>query len=309
MTSLPRHQSDTTVTLTGPWRRPVQMLAAQTYGGHKSVHDEASAAELGLAGAPIEGPTHFSQFEPLAATMWGDDWFRSGCLSAHFQTMVVEGEEVRAQMTIDGPGRTSARIDANKADGTPVLSGTASIGNTEPTELSVRLELARAKTLAPLYVIDELTIGQRSVSERAVAMGLDDHLGSLYPFTLREKLRAMTEHLAYHESSETPWAKAVVPFEMLSVLAYSAPMTPGFRVRQPSVGLFIDLEVKVIDGPVFVGQAYRCEHQIVALGSSRKTESYWTRSSLFDRDRIVAEVLLHQGVFTASYPGYPSPLP
>ena len=309
MTSLPRHQSDTTITLTGPWRRPVQMLAAQTYGGHKSVHDDASAAELGLPGAPIEGPTHFSQFEPLAATLWGDEWFRSGCVSAHFQTMVVEGEEVRAQMTIDEPGRTFARIDAVKADGTPVLCGTASIGSTESTELSVRLESAQAKTVAPLYVIDELTIGQRNASERAVIMGFDDHLGNLYPFTLREKLRAMTEHLAYHESGDTPWARAVVPFEMLSVLAYSAPMTPGFRVRQPSVGLFIDLEVKVIDGPVFVGQEYRCEHEIVALGSSRKTESYWTRSTLFDRDRIVAEVLLHQGVFTASYPGYPSPAP
>ena len=269
------------------------------------MHDDASAAELGLPGAPIEGPTHFSQFEPLAASLWGDEWFTSGCISAHFQTMVVEGEEVRAQMTIDGVGAKIASISAEKGDHTPVLTGTASIGADQTTELDERLAAAKAKPLARLQVIDQLVIGGTSVGEKAVTMGFDDHLGNLYPFTLREKLDAITESINYHSSAEaTPWGEAVVPFEMLSVLAYSVPMSPGFRVSQPSVGLFIDLEVKVLDGSVFVGRSYRCEHEIVALGSSRKTESYWTRSTLLEGTRPVASVLLHQGVFTASYPGY-----
>ena len=42
---------DTEVTLTGPWRSPAQMLADQEYDGHASVHDEATASSLGLAGA------------------------------------------------------------------------------------------------------------------------------------------------------------------------------------------------------------------------------------------------------------------
>ena len=79
------------------------MLAEQSYGGHTSVHDEETAASLDLAGAPIEGPTHFSQFDPLLAILWGDRWFAHGCLSAHFQTMVVEGEEVRTTVTVSGP--------------------------------------------------------------------------------------------------------------------------------------------------------------------------------------------------------------
>lgn len=41
------------------------MLAEQTYDGHKSIHDDAMAADLGLRAGPIEGPTHFSQFDPL----------------------------------------------------------------------------------------------------------------------------------------------------------------------------------------------------------------------------------------------------
>ena len=58
-------------TLVGPFRAPRQMLAEQEYDGHTSVHDDATAGALGLPGAPIEGPTHFSQFDPLAVALWG----------------------------------------------------------------------------------------------------------------------------------------------------------------------------------------------------------------------------------------------
>src|SRR2546423_8649445 len=105
----------TEITLTGPMRSPAQMLAEQEVDGHTSVHDGETAASLGLAGAPIEGPTHFSQFDPLAVTLWGPAWFERGCISSHFQSMVVEGEQVQASMAATGPN--SARIEAHQADG------------------------------------------------------------------------------------------------------------------------------------------------------------------------------------------------
>jgi Transposase IS116/IS110/IS902 family len=50
---------------------------ARRSGGrlHASLHDGEAAASLGLIGAPIEGPTHFSQFDPLALALWGQNWF------------------------------------------------------------------------------------------------------------------------------------------------------------------------------------------------------------------------------------------
>src|SRR5204862_6354949 len=83
---------DTQLTVTGPWRAPAQMLADQEVDGHASVHDEATASSLGLLGAPIEGCTHFSQFDPLGFELWGQAWFERGCISSHFRTMVIEGE-------------------------------------------------------------------------------------------------------------------------------------------------------------------------------------------------------------------------
>ena len=86
----------TVPSLCGPLRQPRQMLADQRYDGHKSIHDDAMAEGLGLRAGPIEGPTHFSQFDPLLYHVFGKAWFETGCISAHYQNMVVEGEEVRA---------------------------------------------------------------------------------------------------------------------------------------------------------------------------------------------------------------------
>ena len=91
------------------------MLADQSYGGHASVHDDATAASLGLIAGPIEGPTHFSQFDPLLVDRWGQRWFSHGCMSAHFQTMVVEGEQVRASLTDDDKAADHVTVDAAKA--------------------------------------------------------------------------------------------------------------------------------------------------------------------------------------------------
>jgi hypothetical protein len=49
-------------------------------------------------------------------------------------------------------------------------------------------------------------------------------------------------------------------------------------------------------------------HEIVGIGQSRRVESYWTRTSITDPATgvLVATVLLHQGVFKASYDKYPA---
>jgi hypothetical protein len=74
---------DAPLAICGPMRRPHQMLATQEYDGHTSIHDDAMAEKLGFRAGPIEGPTHFSQFAPLLANLWGRTWFERGCFSAH----------------------------------------------------------------------------------------------------------------------------------------------------------------------------------------------------------------------------------
>ena len=298
----------TEITLIGPVRSPAQMLAEQSYDGHPSVHDGATATSLGLGGAPIEGPTHFSQFDPLAVALWGEAWFEHGCISAHFRNMVVAGEQVQASLTTTGP--TGATIEAQTTDGRPVLTGTASVGpDHHETELDARL--ARQGDPGELFIVDRLEVGARVVDDEPVAITHDDGNGPLYPFSLAQKLEQITEPHPWYTPDggrSSPWGRAVVPMEMISVLANKA--GKGFPVRTPSLGLFLDLEVRLLAGPVFVGQDYRVEREIVGLSQSRRTESYWTRTTLTDVDTgtVAAAVLLHSGVFKESYPGYPAEL-
>ena len=294
----------TEITLTGPLRSPAQMLQEQEVGGHSSIHDGDTAATLGLTGAPIEAPTHFSQIDPLGAALWGRAWFERGCVSCHFRTMVVEGEQVQAGATTSGP--TAARVEAHKADGTPVLVGTASIGpDHPPSELDERL--ARLGDPGDLFVVDQLELGMRS-EPREASVTRDDGNGPGYPFSLAEKLARITEPHPWYTAeggAASPWGRAVLPMEMISVL--SAKAGPAWPVRQPALGLFLDLEIRLVEGPVFVDQAYRLTHELVGLGQSRRTESYWTRTAITDAGtgRVVATVLLHSGVFKESYAGYP----
>jgi hypothetical protein len=292
--------------LCGPLRRPRQMLADQHYDGHKSIHDDATAEQLGLRAGPIEGPTHFSQFDPLLYQLWGQAWFETGCLSAHYQTMVVEGEEVRAFVRPPAPGEP-ARVWAEKRDGTPVLTGTASVGprvaGGEPTEIEHRIAKLRPPT--QLVINRDLRVGQTAARER-VRMGFDQHLGEGYPFTLADKLAVITEPCPWYTrdgGAQSPWGRAIVPREMISVLASSG---KALRGRGPAIGLFAGQEIRLIQGPIFVDHPYDLEREVIALSESPRTESVWIRTRVIDGETgaLAAEMILNSAVMKASYAAY-----
>lgn len=297
---------DTVLTLSGPLRRPRQMLADQEYGGHSSIHDDAMAEKLGFRAGPIEGPTHFSLFPPLLAKIWGQAWFERGCISSHYLNMVVEGEEVRAFAEIPPEGATSTRVWAEKADGTPVLEASASL---TPDGGATLLEkrMAELRPAGELLILADLKVGMTGAADERVRMDPDQHMGALYPFSLNQKLAAITETSPwYSDAAASPWGRAIIPLEMISVLAEYSNHQAKFPVKGPAVGLFADQEIRLIDGPLFVGEDYVIRREIAALAQSKRTESYWVRTRIFDATgtRQVAEMLLNHATLKASYAGY-----
>jgi hypothetical protein len=135
-------------------------------------------------------------------------------------------------------------------------------------------------------------------------MDPDQNMGALYPFSLRQKLKVITEPSPwYADAATSPWGRPIVPLEMISVLAeYTSPRA-RFPVKGPAVGLFADQEIRLIDGPLFVGEDYLIRREIVALAESRRTESYWIRTRIFDAGgkRVKAEMLLNHATLKDSY--------
>ena len=220
--------------------------------------------------------------------------------------MVVEGEEVRAFVALPHGGAASTTARAAKVDGTPVLEASVSIG---PTAGGTLLE-RRMKTLRPagrLVILADLTVGMRGSADEPVRMDMDQHMGPLYPFTLRQKLAKITENSPwYSDTAPSPWGRPVIPFEMVSVLAEYTVERAGFPVKSPAVGLFADLEIKMLDGPLFVGEDYLIRREIVALAQTKRTESYWTLTSIFNSTgtKLKAQTLLNHAKLKDSYPDY-----
>lgn len=294
---------DTDGALHGPWRQPRQMLHAQTYDAHASIHDDATAQKLGFKGGTIEGPTHFSQFAPLCVRLWGDAWFESGCISAHYRNAAYEGEDVQAIIEKPAAAAHHATIRMVKRDGTEILRGSASVGSDiPPSALDVRL--TELKPLADAVILHDITIGM-TTAPHTVRMDIDQHMGDLYPFSLAQKLKVITEPSPYYSGSDTPWRRPIIPIEMLSVLFQHTSKKDGLPVRGPAVGLFADQEIRVVKGPLFVGQDYLVQRKVVALSGSKRTESLWVRTEVRDVSQgLVATMLLNLATLKESYGPY-----
>jgi hypothetical protein len=291
--------------ISGPWRSPRQMLAAQEYDAHASIHDDATAQKLGFKGGTIEGPTHFSQFAPLGVALFGPHFLAKGCISAHYRAAAYEGEEVQAFAARPGEGELQTGIWMMKRDGTEVLRGTLSIGeDAGESALSARL-----KTLPPLeqpVLLADVKVGMKTAPQR-VRMDPDQNMGALYPFTLTQKLERITEPSPWYTTGEgSPFGRAIVPFEMISVLLQYSSKDAPLPSRGPAVGLFADQEIKLIDGPLFVGEDYEVTREVVALSGSRRTESMWVRTEVRKPgdDRVVAAMLLNHAILKDSYAPY-----
>jgi len=288
--------------LAGPWRTPRNMLAEQTYDNHASLHDDATAQKLGFKGGAVEGPTHYSQFAPLGYALWGQRWFEDGCCSAHYRSIAYDGEPVRAFIEKVPPGATLARTWMQKEDGTEVQAGTASVGPEAVTALDERL-----KTLPPLeprIILRDVEVGMK-LPRHEVVMAPNQHMGALYPFSLSEKLEKITEPSDWYAKA-SPWGGPIIPMEMISVLLQYSSRTGGFPTRGPVVGLFADQEIRLVKGPLLVGETYEIERQVEALSGSRRTESLWVRTRVYRKgtDELLATMLLNSASFKESYARY-----
>jgi len=148
----------------------------------------------------------------------------------------------------------------------------------------------------------------RNNLRQRVRMPFDQNMGELYPFSLRQKLEVITEDSPlYSGTADNPFGKPIIPMEMLSVLFQHRAREDRLPSRGPAVGLFADQEIRLLNGPLFVDQDYELEREVVALSGSRRTESLWVRTTVFDGAAgasPVATMLLNHAILKDSYARY-----
>jgi hypothetical protein len=143
-----------------------------------------------------------------------------------------------------------------------------------------------------------------------VVMRHDQHMGAFYPFSLADKLSVITELSPWYRgeggSAPSPWKRPIIPLEMVSVLFQYTADEHRFPTRGPVVGLFADQEIRLVEGPLFVGETYEIQREVVALSGSRRTESLWVKTTAYrpGTDRCVATMLLNAASIKESYAAY-----
>jgi hypothetical protein len=92
---------------------------------------------------------------------------------------------------------------------------------------------------------------------------------------------------------------------MISVLLNYTSKVDPFPVRGSTIGLFADQEIKLIEGPLFVGEDYEIEREVVALSESKRTESMWIRTSVYrpNSHNVIATMLLNSANLKESFIG------
>ena len=277
----------------GEWRRPVNDLRKQhVAGGHKSIHDRATAAAAGFSsGAPVHGTVHFSQLiTPLLVKIYGQAWFERGTISVIFRNIVSHLQPVKA--FIEKPRRQQpeqVRVWMEHLDGKLVFEGTASLG-IDRGETMVDKQLKRVKPIRGNLVFVPQKVGTITLETEHAKLEWGTNIGELFPFTPEEKLRIITEWHPWFgtgtedvcSASSSPWGgRPILPPEALNqIMLYTSPKSkwppePHNNLLPRGItpiGLFGGCDIKMHNGPVFLGQTYGMSRELVAKGETPKTE-------------------------------------
>jgi hypothetical protein len=265
--------------LYGPWRQS-RNLYNEIPG---SIHDDATAQKLGFRGGTVAGNVHFEMLVPLLLRAFGPRWFERGTLSIDFKYATTDREEVRGIVEVPPEGAKDAQVEVvmERPGDVVVGVGTASVGDP-----GVQTCLG-AKDLGK-YAAGEYTV-LRDVSP-----------GDLFPTktvtiarqVLEERMQVITDPLPWY-TGESPWGGPVLT-PTLMVQALATADTAFMRERQVrAVGLYGAIEIRNVNGPVFVDQSYVTSGKVVARGQSPKTEYIWYESYLEDAGgKRVAEMLM-----------------
>ncbi len=264
--------------LSGPFRQP-RNQHQQTAG---SIHNDEVAKPLGFRGGTVAGIIHHEQFPPLFLEAFGPRWFEQGSISIYYTSASTNEERARAFVELPPEGATDAQVPVwmDHENGMRVLEGTASVGEvSERTALRERYENRREP--GEVRILAMVPLG-KTMPERKVRLS---------PKEQESRRAVLTEDLDWYWR-DSPWggpiATPVTAFRLLNGAL-------DLRGKIGSaVGLYGAIEVRTLEGPIFVDREYTAQGKLLAVGETPKSEYLWWESTLTDpaSGRLVADLIM-----------------
>lgn len=268
---------------------------------HGTIHDDEVANKLGFRGGAIAGSIHLDQFGPALVETFGQQWFETGSLGLYFLHPLLDKEPVEG--TIDAGGSALPLAGSRCAvhmvtpDGTAVAEGTASVGDVaSPSPVTTRDR--RPCDPASLRMLSRTTIG----------MALPPVVESPYMGDQRERITngIMTAPLDWY-TGESPWGGAICSPLTISRIMTSSVMQPLEKLIGRAVGLYGALELRHVDGPLYLDEDYVVSGVLTHVSETPKTEVAWCdvqacRAS--DPEKVVATFTVMTRLLKASSPLY-----
>lgn len=262
--------------------------------GAGSIHDDATAEELGFRGGTVAGDVHMNQFPPVLVGIFGNAWFESGNLSLSFRNATLDLEEVQVFAEPLKPGENQVKVWMERADGLLVCEGTAAVGDHSASAL--RSKNMRACDPSELKILNRL--------EPGMSLGTYDVFASTDKQFDRYDTNVISDPMTWYRD-DSPWADVVAAPCTLIEFLWGYPMQALGPLVNESVGLFGAIELGHINGPFLMNRNYHIESHVVCVGQSPRTEYVWYDSTAYNETGdAVATMRMQSRSMKISSPAY-----
>ena len=256
-----------------------------------SIHDDATATQLGFRAGTVAGDTHLEQFAGVCTEAFGPAWFERGWLSLYFDNATAHLEPVEAFLDGDGDRRTAGM---ERPDGTAVAHGDAGLG-TGSTAISERDR--RPVDPSGLRMLTRATSGRELDRKRRAPDGVDQQR--------RIDSGRCTVPLEWYVGS-SPWGGPVCsPLTSCRLLVSGVTDTIAAECGE-FVGLYGAIEIRHLAGPLLVDVEYDIAGEVLCVSETPKTEVLWftTRATPVGSTAPVAELTMMTRLLKESSPRY-----
>ena len=264
--------------------------------GEGSIHDDATAENLGFRGGTVAGDVHMNQFPPVLVDIFGPEWFERGNLSLSFKNATVDKEQVQVFAEPLAAGSQQTQVWMERDDGLLVAQGSAALG--DHSQSALRSKDLRACDSSELKILNRVHAG--------MSLGEYDVFASPEKQFMRYDNNLISDPMTWYRE-ESPWGDVVAaPCTIIEYLWAYAMQGLNPYVGE-SVGLFGAIEIGYAHGPFLLNQNYHLSAEVICVGQSPQTEFVWYETKATNKaGELIATMRMQGRSMKASSPAYQS---